>query len=133
VGSGRGREAEHRRDARVGILLRTEVAEPGHHLDATAGETFRDAGRERGVDVGRRLAADHEHFGLHLTEARVGAVVRTHRVHASLDLRPALELEDAVAPVAQAVGAAGGSLVDARLGEPNLEDVFIHLTGRALR
>ena len=29
--------------------------------------------------------------------------------------------------------AAGGSLTDARLGEPNLEDVFIHLTGRALR
>jgi ABC-2 type transport system ATP-binding protein len=38
-----------------------------------------------------------------------------------------------VAPVAQAIGAAGGRLTDARLGEPNLEDVFIHLTGRALR
>jgi ABC-2 type transport system ATP-binding protein len=38
-----------------------------------------------------------------------------------------------VAPVAQAVAAAGGSLTDARLGEPNLEDVFIHMTGRALR
>jgi ABC-2 type transport system ATP-binding protein len=38
-----------------------------------------------------------------------------------------------VAPVAQAVSAAGGRLTDARLGEPNLEDVFIHLTGRALR
>jgi ABC-2 type transport system ATP-binding protein len=38
-----------------------------------------------------------------------------------------------VAPVAQAVTAAGGSLTSARLGEPNLEDVFIHLTGRALR
>jgi ABC-2 type transport system ATP-binding protein len=38
-----------------------------------------------------------------------------------------------VAPVAQAIGTAGGKLTDARLGEPNLEDVFIHLTGRALR
>jgi ABC-2 type transport system ATP-binding protein len=38
-----------------------------------------------------------------------------------------------VAPVAQAVAASGGSLTDARLGEPNLEDVFIHMTGRALR
>lgn len=38
-----------------------------------------------------------------------------------------------VAPVAQAIGSAGGRLTDVRLGEPNLEDVFIHLTGRALR
>jgi ABC-2 type transport system ATP-binding protein len=38
-----------------------------------------------------------------------------------------------VAPVAQTVSAQGGRLTDARLGEPNLEDVFIHLTGRSLR
>jgi ABC-2 type transport system ATP-binding protein len=38
-----------------------------------------------------------------------------------------------VAPVAQSIGSAGGRLTDVRLGEPNLEDVFIHLTGRALR
>jgi ABC-2 type transport system ATP-binding protein len=38
-----------------------------------------------------------------------------------------------VAPVAQTINTAGGRLTDARLGEPNLEDVFIHLTGRALR
>ena len=38
-----------------------------------------------------------------------------------------------VAPVAHAVGGSGGRLTDVRLGEPNLEDVFIHLTGRALR
>ncbi len=38
-----------------------------------------------------------------------------------------------VAPVAQAIGDSGGRLADVRLGEPNLEDVFIHLTGRALR
>ncbi len=38
-----------------------------------------------------------------------------------------------VAPVAQLVHDAGARLTDVRLGEPNLEDVFIHLTGRALR
>ncbi|MGA2837517.1 MAG: ATP-binding cassette domain-containing protein [Acidimicrobiales bacterium] len=38
-----------------------------------------------------------------------------------------------VAPVAQLVFDAGAKLTDVRLGEPNLEDVFIHLTGRALR
>ena len=38
-----------------------------------------------------------------------------------------------MAPVAQAISASGGKLIDVRLGEPNLEDVFIHLTGRALR
>lgn len=38
-----------------------------------------------------------------------------------------------VAPIAHAIGDLGGRLNDVRLGEPNLEDVFIHLTGRALR
>jgi ABC-2 type transport system ATP-binding protein len=38
-----------------------------------------------------------------------------------------------VALVAQRIDAAGGRLVDVRLGEPTLEDVFIHLTGRSLR
>ncbi len=38
-----------------------------------------------------------------------------------------------VAPVAQAISSSGAKLTDARLGEPNLEDVFIHLTGRSLR
>jgi ABC-2 type transport system ATP-binding protein len=38
-----------------------------------------------------------------------------------------------VAPVAQVIGDAGARLIDVRLGEPSLEDVFIHLTGRSLR
>lgn len=38
-----------------------------------------------------------------------------------------------VAPVAAVVSAQGGSLTDVALGAPTLEDVFIHLTGRALR
>ncbi len=38
-----------------------------------------------------------------------------------------------VALVAQRIHGAGARLVDVRLGEPTLEDVFIHLTGRSLR
>ena len=38
-----------------------------------------------------------------------------------------------VAPVATVVADAAAKLTDVRLGEPNLEDVFIHMTGRALR
>jgi ABC-2 type transport system ATP-binding protein len=38
-----------------------------------------------------------------------------------------------VAVVAQVITDAGARLVDVRLGEPTLEDVFIHLTGRSLR
>jgi ABC-2 type transport system ATP-binding protein len=38
-----------------------------------------------------------------------------------------------VAPVAETVGRHSGRLLEVRLGEPSLEDVFIHLTGRALR
>ena len=36
-------------------------------------------------------------------------------------------------PAAQAITGAGGRLTDVRLGEPTLEDLFIHLTGRSLR
>ena len=38
-----------------------------------------------------------------------------------------------VAPVARLVAERGGQLTDLRLGTPSLEDVFISLTGRALR
>jgi ABC-2 type transport system ATP-binding protein len=38
-----------------------------------------------------------------------------------------------VAPAATALGAHGLGLSDVKLGSPSLEDVFIHLTGRALR
>ena len=37
-----------------------------------------------------------------------------------------------VAPVAEIVVRRQGRLTEVRLGEPSLEDVFIHLTGRAL-
>jgi ABC-2 type transport system ATP-binding protein len=38
-----------------------------------------------------------------------------------------------VVPVAQTLAAHGATLTDVRLGQPTLEDVFIGLTGRALR
>jgi ABC-2 type transport system ATP-binding protein len=38
-----------------------------------------------------------------------------------------------VALVAQVINDLGARLIDVRLGEPTLEDVFIHLTGRSLR
>jgi len=38
-----------------------------------------------------------------------------------------------VAPVAAAIGELGSALEGVTIGEPSLEDVFIHLTGRALR
>jgi ABC-2 type transport system ATP-binding protein len=49
------------------------------------------------------------------------------RLYASVDA-PAL-----VAPVARLITDNGGELVDLTIGKPSLEDVFIHLTGRALR
>jgi ABC-2 type transport system ATP-binding protein len=38
-----------------------------------------------------------------------------------------------VGPVAAALSARGASMADLSIGEPSLEDVFIHLTGRDLR
>jgi hypothetical protein len=38
-----------------------------------------------------------------------------------------------VAPVARLITDNGGELVDLSIAKPSLEDVFIHLTGRALR
>jgi ABC-2 type transport system ATP-binding protein len=49
------------------------------------------------------------------------------RLYASVDA-PSL-----VAPVARLITEHGGELVDLSIGKPSLEDVFIHLTGRALR
>jgi ABC-2 type transport system ATP-binding protein len=49
------------------------------------------------------------------------------RLYASVDA-PSL-----VAPVARLISGSGGELVDLSIAKPSLEDVFIHLTGRALR
>ncbi|MGH7640233.1 MAG: ABC transporter ATP-binding protein [Candidatus Dormibacteria bacterium] len=50
-----------------------------------------------------------------------------------LRLYCAAETTTLIAPVVQALTVAGAELVDMRLGQPSLEDVFIHLTGRGLR
>ncbi|HEX3459810.1 MAG TPA: ABC transporter ATP-binding protein [Acidimicrobiales bacterium] len=56
-----------------------------------------------------------------------GAAGWRYRVYVQGETAPLL------AVVVQAIGDAGASLTDVRLGEPTLEDVFIHLTGRSLR
>jgi ABC-2 type transport system ATP-binding protein len=38
-----------------------------------------------------------------------------------------------LAPVVAVLSGRGGTLSDVHIGEPSLEDVFIHLTGRGLR
>jgi ABC-2 type transport system ATP-binding protein len=43
------------------------------------------------------------------------------------------EASSLVSPVVQALQSLGATLDGVNLGEPTLEDVFIHLTGRALR
>jgi ABC-2 type transport system ATP-binding protein len=68
----------------------------------------------------------------------LSAVEKVERVGAGSDvLRARLYLtgEPArlVAPVSDLVTQHHGRLTEVRLGEPSLEDVFIHLTGRALR
>jgi ABC-2 type transport system ATP-binding protein len=43
------------------------------------------------------------------------------------------EAASLVSPVVQTLQPLGATLEGVNLGEPSLEDVFIHLTGRALR
>jgi ABC-2 type transport system ATP-binding protein len=50
-----------------------------------------------------------------------------------LRLYVAGEAASLVSPVVQALQPLGATLDGVNLGEPSLEDVFIHLTGRALR
>jgi ABC-2 type transport system ATP-binding protein len=69
---------------------------------------------------------------------KIDAVDRVERVTdggSGLRVRLYVHEEPArlVAPVAAVVEAERGRLTEVRLGEPSLEDVFIHLTGRALR
>jgi ABC-2 type transport system ATP-binding protein len=64
----------------------------------------------------------------------LGDLDRTEaQVVTRLRLYCSVEAATVVGPVAEAVLAAGGSLMEVHLGSPSLEDVFIHLTGRSLR
>ncbi|HVD12991.1 MAG TPA: ABC transporter ATP-binding protein [Actinomycetota bacterium] len=53
--------------------------------------------------------------------------------HTTLRLYASADTASLVVPVAQTLAAHGAALADVRLGRPTLEDVFIGLTGRALR
>jgi ABC-2 type transport system ATP-binding protein len=68
---------------------------------------------------------------------KLESVVRAERVDGGAGLRVRLYVDGeparVVAPAASVVDANHGRLTEVRLGEPSLEDVFIHLTGRALR
>jgi len=75
---------------------------------------------------------------LHAAFEGLAAVEKVERVDAgSAVLRARLyvtgEPARLVAPVSDLVTQHHGRLTEVRLGEPSLEDVFIHLTGRALR
>jgi ABC-2 type transport system ATP-binding protein len=68
---------------------------------------------------------------------RVAAGGDGHRPTADSDVRLRLYLTSdpaaTLAPVVAALAGRGGTLSDVHIGEPSLEDVFIHLTGRGLR
>jgi ABC-2 type transport system ATP-binding protein len=55
------------------------------------------------------------------------------RHHTTLRLYASVDTASLLVPVAQTLAAHGAALTDVRLGQPTLEDVFIGLTGRALR
>jgi len=107
-------------------------------LDAPAA-LVRDMAGERtldcSVDPGRAVDAGAVHREL----VKLAAVDRVEDLDdpgvAGWRFRVYVQGETAplVAVVAQAIADAGGRLTDVRLGEPTLEDVFIHLTGRSLR
>ena len=96
-------EPQHRLDRAVGVLLRAEVPDAGHHFDRSVRQPLRDDARQVGRDALGELAAHDERRRLHVDEACERAVVRAHREHLRLDLGPALELEHAVTAVAEAV------------------------------
>jgi ABC-2 type transport system ATP-binding protein len=112
-----------------GTLLALDT--PAALVRGMAGERTLDCAVDLGptTDAGALAATIGTLPGVRETERLDDPVTGAWRLRIYVEGEPA----GYVAPVAQAVSAAGGSLTDARLGEPNLEDVFIHLTGRALR
>ena len=116
-----------------GTLLALDT--PSALVRGMAGERTLDCTVEPGADAGRR--ATPSLAGRHRRPARRRARPSSWTIPtvSGWRLRIYVEGEPAafVAPVAQAVERRRARLTDVRLGEPNLEDVFIHLTGRALR
>jgi ABC-2 type transport system ATP-binding protein len=112
-----------------GTLLALDT--PAALVHGMAGERTLDCSVEAGEGAAGDglLAAIGALPGVTETERLDDPAVNGWRVRIHVEGEPA----PFVAPVARAVGDAGARLTDVRLGEPNLEDVFIHLTGRALR
>jgi ABC-2 type transport system ATP-binding protein len=114
-----------------GTLLALDT--PEALVRGMAGERTLDCAVEPGdgpaADAGALVASIGALSGVRETEQLDDPAISGWRIRIHVEGEPA----SFVAPVAQAISAAGARLTDVRLGEPNLEDVFIHLTGRALR
>jgi ABC-2 type transport system ATP-binding protein len=68
-----------------------------------------------------------------VNKSTTGGVVADAGATYHVRLYASVEAPSLVAPVARLITDSGGELVDLAIGKPSLEDVFIHLTGRALR
>jgi ABC-2 type transport system ATP-binding protein len=103
-------------------------------LDTPAALTATMPGRAT-LEVGVADAGDPEE--LLVAFQRLDGVEQLERVENGQELRARLYLTvDAAAlvqPVAELLDGRRARLTDVRIAEPSLEDVFIHLTGRALR
>ncbi|PZS23324.1 MAG: hypothetical protein DLM54_01525 [Acidimicrobiales bacterium] len=118
---------------RVGIMDRGQLLAldtPAALISQLPGERTLDVRVETGDVVSEQECA-----------AAIGQLAGVERVEPVADaggpsrLRLSVDGEAAtfVAPVAQLLVPLGARLAGVSLGEPSLEDVFIHLTGRALR
>jgi ABC-2 type transport system ATP-binding protein len=131
---------------RVGIMDRGELLA----LD-TPNALIRQLPGERTLDVSVNLANGASTEGVSVELSKLAGVERVDHLpapggppEAPLGAAPdagprhfrlyvAGEAASLVSPVVQALQPLGASLDGVNLGEPSLEDVFIHLTGRALR
>ncbi len=118
---------------RVGIMDRGQLLA----LDSPAALVSRLPG-ERTLDVRIETGDQTDEQQCALVIGQLTGVVRSESVAepgGPYRLRVSVKGEAAgfVAPVAQALVPLGARLAGVSLGEPSLEDVFIHLTGRALR
>jgi ABC-2 type transport system ATP-binding protein len=121
---------------RVGIMDKGKLLAldtPVALMRSLPGRTTLELGTDAGADGGD---------GVLSALAELPGVERVEQVHApgngsSGELRVRLyvtgEAPPLVAPAATLLGRVGRTLTDVKLGTPTLEDVFIHLTGRALR
>ncbi len=127
---------------RVGIMDRGKLLAldtPAALMRSLPGRTTLELGTDAGDAAGR--GGDGSDRVLSAL-AELPGVERVEQVHARGNGSPAElrirlyitgEAPPLVAPAASALDRVGRTLTDVKLGTPTLEDVFIHLTGRALR